>query len=184
MHQLISSRLQRAATSPPQIIGERNCGSYDHCTTSTRNHSKQVNRYFKCLLNHLSIKAGNVEASSASILYDVNFKDLRKPKLVAFIRQLKSGKAPQEDMAPAGLPKSRISALGDPLHTLQLNRVPSLKIGRNTLVCKRIRFCKRLTWNPAESPVREVSRQMKVQHQAASWFSRYDIRDITIRVYS
>ncbi|KER25561.1 hypothetical protein T265_07020 [Opisthorchis viverrini] len=31
------SRVQCAATYPlPQIIGERNCGSYNQCTTSTR----------------------------------------------------------------------------------------------------------------------------------------------------
>ncbi|KER28768.1 hypothetical protein T265_04459 [Opisthorchis viverrini] len=34
MHQFIISRLQCAAT--PQIIGERNCGSYNHCAMSTR----------------------------------------------------------------------------------------------------------------------------------------------------
>ncbi|KER28643.1 hypothetical protein T265_04592 [Opisthorchis viverrini] len=33
----------------------------------------------------------------------------------------------------------------------------------------------RLTWNPAESLVYDVLRQLNVLHQAASCFSRYDI---------
>ncbi|KAG5441437.1 hypothetical protein CSKR_107656 [Clonorchis sinensis] len=41
-------------------------------------------------------------------------------------------------------------------------------------------FCERLTWNPAESPVCDVFRQLNVQHQAASCSSCYDIRDIAI----
>ncbi|KAG5454383.1 hypothetical protein CSKR_107236 [Clonorchis sinensis] len=41
-------------------------------------------------------------------------------------------------------------------------------------------FCERLTWNPAESPVCDVSRQLNVLHQAASCSSCYDIRDIAI----
>ncbi|GAA53190.1 hypothetical protein CLF_109734 [Clonorchis sinensis] len=36
----------------------------------------------------------------------------------------------------------------------------------------------RLTWNPAESPVCDVFRQLNVLHQAASCSSCYDIRDI------
>ncbi|KAG5441475.1 Neuronal acetylcholine receptor subunit beta-3 [Clonorchis sinensis] len=55
---------------------------------------------------------------------------------------------------------------------------------RNTLICKSIRFCERLTWNPAESPVCDVLRQLNVLHQAASCSSCYDIRDITIHVYT
>ncbi|KAG5453868.1 hypothetical protein CSKR_111541 [Clonorchis sinensis] len=39
---------------------------------------------------------------------------------------------------------------------------------RNTLICKSNWFCERLTWNPAESPVFDVSRQLNVLHQAAS----------------
>ncbi|KER24002.1 hypothetical protein T265_08246 [Opisthorchis viverrini] len=38
----------------------------------------------------------------------------------------------------------------------------------NTLVCKRIHFCERLLWNPAESPFCDVPRQLSVLHQAAS----------------
>ncbi|KER24108.1 hypothetical protein T265_08150 [Opisthorchis viverrini] len=41
----------------------------------------------------------------------------------------------------------------------------------------------RLTWNQAESLVGAVSRQLNVLHQAASGFSRYDIRDIAIHIY-
>ncbi|KAG5442536.1 hypothetical protein CSKR_108731, partial [Clonorchis sinensis] len=43
-------------------------------------------------------------------------------------------------------------------------------------------FCERLTWNPAESPVCDVFRQLNVLHQAASCSSCYDIRDIAIHV--
>ncbi|KAG5447285.1 hypothetical protein CSKR_106186 [Clonorchis sinensis] len=43
-------------------------------------------------------------------------------------------------------------------------------------------FCERLTWNPAESLVCDVSRQLNVLHQAASCSSCYDIRDIAIHV--
>ncbi|KAG5447170.1 hypothetical protein CSKR_106415, partial [Clonorchis sinensis] len=43
-------------------------------------------------------------------------------------------------------------------------------------------FCERLTWNPAESPVCDVSRQLNVLHQAASCSSCYDIRDIVIHL--
>ncbi|KAG5441014.1 Ras-specific guanine nucleotide-releasing factor 2 [Clonorchis sinensis] len=42
----------------------------------------------------------------------------------------------------------------------------------------------RLTWNPAESPVCDVFRQLNVLHQAASCSSCYDIRDIAIHVYT
>ncbi|KAG5453559.1 hypothetical protein CSKR_109515, partial [Clonorchis sinensis] len=45
-------------------------------------------------------------------------------------------------------------------------------------------FCERLTWNPAESPVCDVFRQLNVLHQAASCSSCYDIRDIAIHVYT
>ncbi|KAG5452448.1 hypothetical protein CSKR_112878 [Clonorchis sinensis] len=41
----------------------------------------------------------------------------------------------------------------------------------------------RLTWNPVESPVCDVSRQLNVLHQAASCSTGYDIRDIAIHVY-
>ncbi|KAG5443318.1 hypothetical protein CSKR_107290 [Clonorchis sinensis] len=41
-------------------------------------------------------------------------------------------------------------------------------------------FCERLTWNPAESPVCGVFRQLNVLHQTASCSSCYDIRDIAI----
>ncbi|KAG5445197.1 hypothetical protein CSKR_103373, partial [Clonorchis sinensis] len=53
---------------------------------------------------------------------------------------------------------------------------------RNTLICKSIWFCERLTRNPAESLVSDVSRQLNVLHQAASCFSCYDIRDIAIHI--
>ncbi|KAG5451058.1 hypothetical protein CSKR_105595 [Clonorchis sinensis] len=43
-------------------------------------------------------------------------------------------------------------------------------------------FCERLTWNPAESPLFDVSRQLNVLHQAASFSSCYNIRDITMHV--
>ncbi|KER30001.1 hypothetical protein T265_03482 [Opisthorchis viverrini] len=38
----------------------------------------------------------------------------------------------------------------------------------NTLICKQIWSCERLTWNPAESLVCDVLRQLNVVHQAAS----------------
>ncbi|KAG5441518.1 hypothetical protein CSKR_109767, partial [Clonorchis sinensis] len=53
-------------------------------------------------------------------------------------------------------------------------------ISINTLICRSIWFCERLIWNPAESPVCDVSRRLNVLHQAASCFSCYDIRDIAI----
>ncbi|KAG5454210.1 hypothetical protein CSKR_111131 [Clonorchis sinensis] len=53
---------------------------------------------------------------------------------------------------------------------------------QNIPSCKQIWFYKGLTWNPAESIVCDVSRQLDVQHQAASCSSCYDIRDIAIRV--
>ncbi|KER27154.1 hypothetical protein T265_05765 [Opisthorchis viverrini] len=54
---------------------------------------------------------------------------------------------------------------------------------RNTLICKLIWFCERFTWNPAESLVCDVSRQLNALNQAALCFSRYDIRyrDICIQ---
>ncbi|KAG5441719.1 hypothetical protein CSKR_110681 [Clonorchis sinensis] len=48
----------------------------------------------------------------------------------------------------------------------------------NTLICKSIWFSERLTWNPAESPVCDVSRRLNVLHRTASYFSWYGIRDI------
>ncbi|KAG5453209.1 hypothetical protein CSKR_110728 [Clonorchis sinensis] len=53
-----------------------------------------------------------------------------------------------------------------------------------TLICKQICFCERLTWNPAESLVCDVSRQLNVLHQATSCSSCYDIRDIAIHAYT
>ncbi|KAG5452793.1 hypothetical protein CSKR_110840 [Clonorchis sinensis] len=41
----------------------------------------------------------------------------------------------------------------------------------NTLICKSIWFCQRPTWNPTESRIRDVSRQLNVLHQAASCFT-------------
>ncbi|KER19296.1 hypothetical protein T265_15591, partial [Opisthorchis viverrini] len=55
---------------------------------------------------------------------------------------------------------------------------------RNTLIWKQVWFCERLTWNPAESLVCDVSGQLNVLHQATSCFDRYDIRDIAIHAYS
>ncbi|KAG5445693.1 hypothetical protein CSKR_111171 [Clonorchis sinensis] len=55
---------------------------------------------------------------------------------------------------------------------------------RNTLICKSIWFCEKLTWNPAESPVFDVSKQLNVLHQAASCSNCYDIRDIAIHAYT
>ncbi|KAG5450018.1 hypothetical protein CSKR_103251, partial [Clonorchis sinensis] len=43
---------------------------------------------------------------------------------------------------------------------------------RNTLICKSIWFCERLTWNPAESPVFDVSRLCQLEHEAA-WCSTF-----------
>ncbi|KER29212.1 hypothetical protein T265_13427, partial [Opisthorchis viverrini] len=54
------------------------------------------------------------------------------------------------------------------------------KVSEYTLICKLILFFERLTCNPAESLVCDVFRQLTVLHQAASFFSRYDIRDIAI----
>ncbi|KAG5451363.1 hypothetical protein CSKR_105311, partial [Clonorchis sinensis] len=45
-----------------------------------------------------------------------------------------------------------------------------------------VELTSRLTCNPAESPVFDVSRQLNVLHQAASCSSCYDIRDIAIHV--
>ncbi|KAG5452109.1 hypothetical protein CSKR_107913 [Clonorchis sinensis] len=53
---------------------------------------------------------------------------------------------------------------------------------RNTLICKQIWFCERLSRNPAESLVFDVSRQLNVLHQAASCSSCYDIRNIATHV--
>ncbi|KAG5453038.1 hypothetical protein CSKR_107543 [Clonorchis sinensis] len=53
---------------------------------------------------------------------------------------------------------------------------------QKTFICKQIWFFERLTWNLAESPVRDVSRQLNVLQQAASCSSCYDIRDIAIHV--
>ncbi|KAG5454737.1 hypothetical protein CSKR_114342 [Clonorchis sinensis] len=55
---------------------------------------------------------------------------------------------------------------------------------RNTLICEQICFCERLAWNPAESLVCDVFRQLNVLHQSASCSSCYDIRDIAIHVYT
>ncbi|KAG5443473.1 hypothetical protein CSKR_101031 [Clonorchis sinensis] len=66
--------------------------------------------------------------------------------------------------------------LSHPIHQKKI------RIAVNTLICKSIWFCERLTWNPAESPVFDVSRQLNVLHQAASCSSCYDIRDIAIHV--
>ncbi|KAG5453637.1 hypothetical protein CSKR_111579 [Clonorchis sinensis] len=50
-------------------------------------------------------------------------------------------------------------------------------VTRSTLICKQILFCERLTWNPAECLVCDVSRQLNVLHQAASCSSCCDIRE-------
>ncbi|KAG5454363.1 hypothetical protein CSKR_113909 [Clonorchis sinensis] len=43
----------------------------------------------------------------------------------------------------------------------------------NTLICKSLWFCERLPWNPAESPVCDVSGQLNVLHEATSCFTCY-----------
>ncbi|KAG5449306.1 hypothetical protein CSKR_100608 [Clonorchis sinensis] len=58
------------------------------------------------------------------------------------------------------------------------------KTKQNTLICKQIWLCERLTWNPAESLVCDVSRQLNVLHQDASCSRCYDIRNMAIHVYS
>ncbi|KAG5452511.1 hypothetical protein CSKR_103316, partial [Clonorchis sinensis] len=60
--------------------------------------------------------------------------------------------------------------------------VKLVRFRKNTLNCKSIWFCERLTWNPAESPVFDVSRQLNVLHQAASCSSCYDMHDTCIYV--
>ncbi|KAG5442004.1 hypothetical protein CSKR_106956 [Clonorchis sinensis] len=54
----------------------------------------------------------------------------------------------------------------------------------NSSICVQVehKFFERLTWDPAESPVCDVSRQLNVLHQVTSCFSRYDIREIGIYV--
>ncbi|GAA55804.1 polyprotein [Clonorchis sinensis] len=65
-----------------------------------------------------------------------------------------------------------------------LQHDPILDIIRDALIRKQIWFRERLTWNPDESLVCDVSRQLNMLHQAASCSSCYDIRDIVIHVYS
>ncbi|KAG5454955.1 hypothetical protein CSKR_105891 [Clonorchis sinensis] len=49
------------------------------------------------------------------------------------------------------------------------------KLERNTLICKQIWFFERLTWNPAESSVLNVSRQVNVLHKAAPVATIFEI---------
>ncbi|KER23353.1 hypothetical protein T265_08763 [Opisthorchis viverrini] len=51
---------------------------------------------------------------------------------------------------------------------------------RNTIICKLISFCGRLTQNTDESLVHDAFKKLNVLHQAASCCSCYDIRDTTI----
>ncbi|KAG5443310.1 hypothetical protein CSKR_109070 [Clonorchis sinensis] len=44
---------------------------------------------------------------------------------------------------------------------------------RSALICIRIWFCERLTWNSAESLVYDVSKQLSVLHQAMFQLVRY-----------
>ncbi|KER31341.1 hypothetical protein T265_02393 [Opisthorchis viverrini] len=54
----------------------------------------------------------------------------------------------------------------------------------STLNAETVDGCKnRRTWNPAESLVCDVLRQLNVLHQVASCFSGYDIQDIAMHVY-
>ncbi|KAG5442293.1 hypothetical protein CSKR_104857 [Clonorchis sinensis] len=41
-------------------------------------------------------------------------------------------------------------------------------------------FCERLTWNPSESIVDDVFKQLNLLHQAASSYSWHDIRYIAL----
>ncbi|KER23219.1 hypothetical protein T265_08867 [Opisthorchis viverrini] len=59
-----------------------------------------------------------------------------------------------------------------------------LNFHRNTLICKQIYFCERLTWNPAEFLVCDVFRQLNVLRQAAPRSTCDDIRHIAIHVFS
>ncbi|KER27498.1 hypothetical protein T265_05459 [Opisthorchis viverrini] len=85
----------------------------------------------------------------------------------------------------SGLPLSRLGQPGSiPAFVLPSGgmadqaymRIKYTGLLRNTLVCK--------TLNPGESLVYDVSRPLKVPHQTASCFSRYDIQDIATHVYS
>ncbi|KER23570.1 hypothetical protein T265_08563 [Opisthorchis viverrini] len=73
--------------------------------------------------------------------------------------QRKSGESPSGSLA-------QVLKSDDQKRTALLNR--------NTLICKQIWFCRRLTWNPAKSLVYDVSRRLNVLYQAASCFSCYD----------
>ncbi|KER30109.1 hypothetical protein T265_03375 [Opisthorchis viverrini] len=56
-------------------------------------------------------------------------------------------------------------------------------VNEYTLICKLIWFFERLIWNPAESLICDVLRQLNVLRQVSSCFSCYDIRGIAIHVY-
>ncbi|KER27182.1 hypothetical protein T265_13839, partial [Opisthorchis viverrini] len=79
---------------------------------------------------------------------------------------------------------SRVYHLGECLNwssqDAEVGFEPRTLRSRNIPICKQTWFCKRLTGNPAESIVCDVSRQLNVLHQAASCFSCYDVRDIAI----
>ncbi|KAG5454287.1 hypothetical protein CSKR_106549, partial [Clonorchis sinensis] len=69
--------------------------------------------------------------------------------------------------------------------------VPSFRKGKNKVFlpethsfANQFGFRGGLIWNPAESPVCDISRQLNVLHQAAPCSSCYDIRYISIHVYT
>ncbi|KAG5449207.1 hypothetical protein CSKR_104692 [Clonorchis sinensis] len=65
---------------------------------------------------------------------------------------------------------------------MEQNKIQIDFISTTTLICKSICFSERLTWNPAESLVCDVSRRLNVLHQAVSCFSCHNIQDIVMHV--
>ncbi|KAG5445106.1 hypothetical protein CSKR_104001, partial [Clonorchis sinensis] len=66
-------------TSPPQIIGGRNCGSYNHCTTSTRfltaddDDADSANLLLFLYATETQIKMGDLSKSGTFIIFPSAF---------------------------------------------------------------------------------------------------------------
>ncbi|KER33605.1 hypothetical protein T265_00499 [Opisthorchis viverrini] len=70
-----------------------------------------------------------------------------------------------------------------PVLPSRLVRIRMNNCARTEVRLFKTTFFERLIWNPPESPFVMFFRQVNVLHQAASCFSRYNIRDIAIHVY-
>ncbi|GAA49838.1 neurabin-1, partial [Clonorchis sinensis] len=131
-------------TSPPQIIGERNCGSYNHCTTSTR--------FSQTLIQTIWIESGNKNFVRIDLQpYIAASPNTLRGDYAVPILEDKSHRQSSQNVS------SSIDVKPDSLESMD-EQVSASRLYEKRNTTSEIWFCERLIWNPAETLVCDVSR--------------------------